>query len=396
MTGGGSGGHITPILAVADEIKKAHPDSKIIYIGQKGDTFADIVAENMLIDEVRSVSAGKFRRYNGEGLRQLLDFKTIWLNVRDAFRVIKGFWECNKLLSTIKPDVVFCKGGFVGVPVGLAAARLKIPYLTHDSDAIPGLANRIISRWAAKHAVALDPELYPYPQHKTVNVGVPVSSRYVKISFAEQQKLKAIAGFDSFKQVLLVTGGGLGAARLNHAAVQAMPKLLKKYPDLAVIHTAGQKLEAVVKEAYDACLAPEQRQRVHVYGYTTDLATFSGMADVVVARGGATNIAELAAQGKACIIVPNPLLTGGHQLKNAIAYEEKGAIINLDEMKLKDNFEILLKSIERLLDDKERRRDLSEKLHSFARPDSAKELAALCFEVAQNAYNDKRVDNEEA
>ena len=161
VTGGGSGGHITPILAVADEIKKAHPDSKIIYIGQKGDTFADIVAENMLIDEVRSVSAGKFRRYNGEGLKQLLDFKTIWLNVRDAFRVIKGFWECNKLLSTIKPDVVFCKGGFVGVPVGLAAARLKIPYLTHDSDAIPGLANRIISRWAAKHAVALDPELYP-------------------------------------------------------------------------------------------------------------------------------------------------------------------------------------------------------------------------------------------
>lgn len=396
MTGGGSGGHITPILAIADEIKKAHPDSKIIYIGQKGDIFADIVAKNPLVDEVYSVSAGKFRRYNGEGLKQLLDFKTILLNVRDAFRVIRGLWECHKLLSIIKPDVVFCKGGFVGVPVGLAAARLKIPYLTHDSDAIPGLANRIISRWAAKHAVALDPRLYPYPQDKTVKVGVPVSSKYVKISSTEQQKLKVSAGLSSFKQVLLVTGGGLGAARLNHAAVQAMPTLLKKYPDLGVIHTAGQKLESVVKEAYDACLTPEQRQRVQVYGYTTDLATFSGIADVVVARGGATNIAELAAQGKACIIVPNPLLTGGHQLKNANAYEEKGAIINLDEMKLKDNFEILLKSIERLLDDEKKRLDLGEKLLSFARPDSAKELATLCFEVAQNAHDDKKVDNEEA
>lgn len=171
MTGGGSGGHITPILAVAHELKKLAPDTHIIYIGQQGDTFGTVVAEHELIDEVHTIAAGKFRRYHSEGLKQLLDLKTMWLNLRDGFRVVKGLVQSYRLLGDLKPDMVFCKGGFVGVPVGLSAALRHIPYVTHDSDAIPGLANRVIAKWAALHAVALDPSLYPYPVERTVNVG---------------------------------------------------------------------------------------------------------------------------------------------------------------------------------------------------------------------------------
>ena len=385
MTGGGSGGHITPILAVAHEIKKIYPDCTILYIGQRGDVFADIVADSPLIDEVYSVSAGKFRRYNGEGLKQLLDFETMWQNTRDTFRVLKGLYESYKLLKKVRPDMLFCKGGFVGVPVGLAAAMQKIPYLTHDSDAIPGLANRIISKWATLHAVALDPELYPYPSNKTVNTGVPISPKYSFVTATDRQEFKKVVHLDMYKYVLLVTGGGLGAARLNHAVVSIMPKLLKKYSNVAVVHTAGQKLEKVVKEAYDASLDVDMRKRVHVYGYTTNLAGFSGAADIVVARGGATNIAEFAAQGKACIIVPNAQLTGGHQLKNAIAYEKKEAIVNIDETKLRNNHEILLKAIERLIDDSQKRDDLGQKLHDFARPNAAKELANLCVSLVEES-----------
>jgi len=381
MTGGGSGGHITPILAVAHELKQRHPDTQIIYIGQRGDAFGKIVAASNLIDETHSVSAGKFRRYHGEGLRQLLDIRTFALNVRDSFRVVAGLWQSYRLLSQLQPDIIFCKGGFVGVPVGLAAAYLHIPYVTHDSDAIPGLANRIIARWATKHTVALDPSLYPYPPAKTTNVGVPVAPLYQEVDAVGQARLRTEVGLADYTEVVLVTGGGLGAARLNHAAVKSAPELLRRFPHLAIVHTTGKQHETVVSEAYDASLQPAERRRVIVLGYTTELYKYSGAADVVVARGGATNLAELATQAKACIIIPNPLLTGGHQLKNALAYEQEGAIISIDENKLRDNHELLLSAIERLLDNPKLRDQFGKQLHTFAREGSAKILADLLLEL---------------
>src|SRR3989344_909016 len=155
LTGGGSGGHITPILALADELKKQKPDARVIYTGQIGDSLGDIVRIHPSVDEVYGVRAGKFRRYHGQGLMQVLDIPTLYKNIRDSFYVMIGFVQSWFLLGRLKPSVIFVRGGYVGVPVGLAAARRKIPYITHDSDAIASLANRIISKRAAAHAVAL-------------------------------------------------------------------------------------------------------------------------------------------------------------------------------------------------------------------------------------------------
>jgi UDP-N-acetylglucosamine--N-acetylmuramyl-(pentapeptide) pyrophosphoryl-undecaprenol N-acetylglucosamine transferase len=384
MTGGGSGGHITPILAVAHELKAIQPDATITYIGQKGDRFGEVVAAHELIDEVYTISAGKFRRYHGEGIGQLLDFKTVWLNLRDMFRVLTGCVQAWRLLGRLHPDAVFCKGGFVGVPVGFAAALRRVPYITHDSDAIPGLANRIISRWAAGHAVALDPKLYPYPAKKTKNVGVPVASVYTVVTPERQAAARKSLKLSEYKQIILITGGGLGAARLNHASVLAVPKLLETYPGLVVVHTTGAAHETAVAEAYDAVLPSAARKRVFVIGYTTELYAYSAAADVVVARGGATNFAELAAQAKPCIIVPNPLLAGGHQLKNAAAYEAKRAVITIDETKLTNNHELLVNALTRLLDSPDRRKELSERIAAFARPDAAKELAQFILTTVKD------------
>ncbi len=386
MTGGGSGGHITPILAVAHELKLLHPEASIIYVGQKGDAFGEIVAENTLIDEVYTVYAGKFRRYHGEGWRQLLDIKTVALNVRDMFLVVFGALQSYRLFGRLKPDVLFCKGGFVGVPVGLAAALRRVPYLTHDSDAMPGLANRIIARWAALHAVALSPELYPYPKDETINVGVPVAAEYHLVSDSERQKLREELGLSAYKQIVLVTGGGLGAARLNTAAVASVPALLHKFPELAIVHTTGATQEAAVREQYETQLTSNERPRVVVMGYTTKLYAYSAVSDVVVARGGATNLAELAAQGKACIIVPNPLLTGGHQLKNAASFEEKGAILQLDESKLGDNYELLVHAVSSVLGDATKRAALETKLHEFARPKAAQDLAEAILRLGEGKH----------
>lgn len=382
MTGGGSGGHITPVLAVAKEVKRQYPHAKVVYIGQRGDMFGEVVAENAVIDETYTVHAGKFRRYHGQGWKQFLDFHTLGLNIRDAFRAFIGIVQATLLLGRVKPDVVFCKGGFVGVPVGLAAAIRRIPYITHDSDAIPGLANRIISRWATKHAVALDAKLYPYPPEKTVSVGVPVSSDYGRVDERAKLAARKALGIEQYKHVLLVTGGGLGAVRLNNAVIAHARQILEAVPSTCIIHTTGQLHEAEASASYTRALPKELRRQVIVRGFVTNLQEYSAAADVVVARGGATNFAELALQAKPCIFVPNPVLTGGHQLKNALVYEEKGAIICVQETDIEPDSNVLAKEIIHLLQDVRRQETLSKALHAFARPEAAKDLAQIITGLA--------------
>jgi UDP-N-acetylglucosamine--N-acetylmuramyl-(pentapeptide) pyrophosphoryl-undecaprenol N-acetylglucosamine transferase len=250
LTGAGSGGHITPILAVATEIKRLQPDAKLIYIGQTGDKLGDIPARHPAIDEVYTIRAGKFRRYHGEGLKQLLDLPTMLLNLRDAVYVAIGLYQSWRLLRELRPGVIFIKGGFVGVPIGLSAAALRIPYITHDSDAIPGLANRIISRWARKHAVALPPETYNYPSNKTIMTGIPLRKDFVPVTEKLQQHYRTQLKLPAKAKILLVIGGGLGAQRINEAVASAVPHLLREFPDLYIVHGVGRANDAGMLAGY--------------------------------------------------------------------------------------------------------------------------------------------------
>ncbi len=382
MTGGGSGGHITPLLVVARELKQLRPDVQIVYIGQKGDGLADIPAADQNIDEVRVVRAGKLRRYHGEGFKQLLDFHTMALNLRDIFYVAAGLWQSFWLLKRERPDVIFVKGGFVGVPVGLAAAVLRIPYITHDSDALPGLANRIIARWARKHAVALPVDIYNYPKEKTVMVGVPISHEYQPFTAAQVIAAREQIGVPVKGRLLLVTGGGLGAKRLNDAVAICLQELLDRYPDLSVVQLAGRKLETDLRQLYKSLLKPADLKRVHVKGFVTNLHLYSGAADVIITRAGATSIAEFAAQRKACIVVPNPMLTGGHQTKNAKVLQERAAIKLVTEDKLKKDDHALMPPLVELFDNPAKAAMIGKALSEFSEPDSAKRLAMLLLEEA--------------
>lgn len=376
LTGGGSGGHITPILAVAHELKRLRPELSIFYVGQKGEKLSDVISRSPDIDGAAYVWAGKWRRYHGEGWRQLLDLPTMIKNVRDVFRVIRGTFQSYRLLKRYKPAGIFIKGGFVGVPVGIAAHWRHIPFVTHDSDAVPGLANRIVGRWAVAHAVGMPAELYSYMPSKTFYVGVPIAAEYQPATPQIKQQAKQEIGLGGYEQVLLVTGGGLGAQRVNEAVLGVVPSLLKSHPKLAVVHGVGPDHERTMTAAYQAVLEPADTSRVIVQGYLHDMHRYATAADVIITRAGATNLAEWAALAKACIVIPNPLLTGGHQLKNTQALVEREAIVQINEADLTDK-QLLRQAIEGLLNDPTKRAKLESQIAQFAKPKAASELAQL-------------------
>jgi UDP-N-acetylglucosamine--N-acetylmuramyl-(pentapeptide) pyrophosphoryl-undecaprenol N-acetylglucosamine transferase len=390
LTGGGSGGHITPILAVAEQLKKTHPESKLIYIGQKGDGLIDIPSEDPNIDKVYTIMAGKFRRFHGEGFKQLLDLPTIYKNLRDLIYIIAGLCQSWKLIDEIKPDIVFSRGGYVSVPVALGAHLRHVPYITHDSDPIPSLANRIIARWAAVHAVALPEETYPYPIGKTINTGIPVSRKFVSVNDNLRDNYRKKIGIPENAKLLFVVGGGLGSQRINNAVAAVLPHLMKEIKDLYVVHGVGRLNETEMKEFYDKNLDREEQGRLRTFGYLGDLYLYSGAADVIVTRAGATNLAEFALQGKACIVVPSAFLVAGHQLKNAEFLEDRDAALVMDEASLLDDPNRLAKQLSDLLKDKKRQNKLGENLAEFAKPDSAQEIAKLIIKTGTDSETTKK------
>jgi UDP-N-acetylglucosamine--N-acetylmuramyl-(pentapeptide) pyrophosphoryl-undecaprenol N-acetylglucosamine transferase len=383
VTGGGSGGHITPVLAVAHELKKVRPDTVIEYIGQTGDHMLDVVQADKNIDQIFTVRAGKFRRYHGEGLKQLLDVVTLYKNLRDAIFVVVGIVQSFLLLGRTKPDVVFTRGSFVSVPVCIAARLRGIPYLTHDSDAIPSLANRIIASGARLHAVALPKEVYNYPQHKTLTVGVPITDKFRLLNEKEMRATRKLLGLEDAEHVLLVTGGGLGARAVNLAAVACAPDLLTRYPGLYIVHVAGRMEEVEVRRQYRQELPPKQQKRVIVKGFVSNMHQYSGAADVIVTRAGATTIAEFAVQAKACVVVPAPHLSGGHQLKNAQVLADRKAVRLVSQSTLEHDPHALMPPLTDLFDHPEKIASLGKKFALLGQPRAAHMLAMVLLEVVE-------------
>lgn len=373
LSGGGTGGHITPILAVAHELKKLDPTVKTIYIGEKHGKFKELTESHEAIDASYEIWAGKFRRYNGESwLRRLLDIRTNLLNIRDLFLFAFGSVQSFFLLRKLRPDIVFLKGGFVGVPVGMAAHLHKIPFMTHDSDALPGLANRIVGRWARIHAVAMPKEIYSYPQSKTVQVGVLVEPNFKPVSPDIQADMKRQIDIPNDAIMLLITGGSSGAHNINIAVKAIADELLTRYPNLYIVHQAG-KGKAGIYGAYS-------HDRLRVIEFMRPMYIYTGAADIIVSRASGNTVAELGTQGKAVIAVANPLLTGGHQVKNAEALQAAGAALTVTETAKATNVDELRSAIVQLLENPDQRKKLGKTLQDVTLVNAAEKLAQLLLQ----------------
>ena len=371
-------------MSVAQEIKVLSPNSRLIYIGKKGDSLAETILDSDLIDEFHYIRAGKWRRYHGETFWQhIKDYRTVLLNIADFFNLIIGVVQAWLKLKKINPDAIFIKGGFVGLPVGISAKMRGINFITHDSDAIPGLTNRIVGRWALYNAVGMPEKLYHYPKNKTIYTGVPVSKEFTYVSEAKKAEYRRQLGLSSDDQVIFVVGGGLGAQRLNDAVVHIAKNLLADKTNLKLIHITGQANFEKTTEDYKDTLSPELMQKVEVIGFTNDLYRYSGCSDVVVMRAGATNFSEMAVQAKPCILVPNPNLTGGHQLKNVKFWTKAAAAEVYDETMPPSELQSILS---RILDNSDLRAKLAESIKQMAKPDAAGDISKLLVEIAENNY----------
>ena len=380
MTGGGSGGHITPLLSLAQEIKAQQPDCQIIYVGHTGDDFDSLHARAGNFDFLTFINAGKFRRYHGNRLAALFDFKTLALNIRDFFRLPSSTISAYRLMAKFKPDVMFSKGGFVAVPVGIAARLRGIPIVTHDSDTVPGLANRIVGRWAKVHATGMPAEYYKYKKSTIEYVGIPVDERIVKTTPKIKSEACKQLGIPDSATVLLLSGGGNGSLRLNQLLLSVAKNLLEANLSLYILHVTGRSHEQSVKQLYKQKLPKAEQKRVIVQGFTADFYAYTAAADLVVTRAGATTLAELAIEGKACLIIPSPFLTGGHQLKNAQQLAEAGAAVIADENIEPDEFLVV---VNKLLADDHRRFELAKNLYATAMPDAAAKLATIIIKSAK-------------
>lgn len=331
---------------------------------------------------VEVISAGKFRRFSSMPMwQQLLRVKTIvWPNIRDGFKFTCGFMQSFAKLIIWRPDVVFCKGGYVCLPAGMAAHILRIPIVIHDSDAHPGLTNSILSKWAVRIATGAPLEHYSYSADKAAFVGIPIDERLHPYTEKERTVKRESLGFRGDMPLVVITGGGLGAASINTAITKSLVQIIDKTQVLLISGAANHKSVEEATKGY----ASDARFQLH--GFVGESMVDALIAaDIVVTRAGATTLLELAALAKPTILVPNPYLAAGHQVKNARIYQDKNAAIVLADQDIETNSNILTDAILELLDDRMAQKQLGDAIYTFARPDAAKDVAEMIRRSAKRA-----------
>ena len=323
LTGGGTAGHVTPNLALLPELKKH--GYEVLYIGGKHGMEADMVKKAGVA--YRGISTGKLRRY--------FDLK----NFTDPFRVIKGFFDARSIIADFKPDVVFSKGGFVAVPVTVAAWVCRVPVISHESDMTPGLANKIAAPFAKKICCNFPETVKLLPAGKAILSGSPIRAEL--LSGSRERGLELL-GFDGKKPVLLIIGGSLGAQHINTAVRRILDTLLQSFD---IVHICG-------KGNIDETMLNKAGYRQFEF-VGEDLKDLFATADIFISRAGANAICELLALRKPNLLIPlTAAASRGDQILNAESFEKQGFSAVLKEENMTD--ETLLEAVDKLWADRDK------------------------------------------
>lgn len=363
LTGGGSGGHALPLIFIWEQIKN---DYQFLYIGEKNGKEEEIVRRVGI--EYKGIVAGKWRRYFS------------WSNFIDLWRIPIGIWQSYSILKRWQPDLVLAKGGYVSVPVVIAAHWLKIKIISHESDAIMGLANRIIARYAQKIAVAFPVGRYGSKfSEKMVWVGMPV--RQWSYRQEDREKLRHHFSLKNDLPVLFVTGGSQGAVNVNKYVLRHLDELLQF---CNVIHVTGKTdFDRVKKIRTDMS---KNKDRYFIFDFMfEEYEKAMVMADLIISRGGST-LAEISNLAKPSILIPLPTSASNHQYYNAKSFEDVGASVMVEESDFeKINLTVLVKS---LLEDEERLEEMRAAAATAMKTDGSTRIVA---DLIDNVLGEKHV-----
>jgi len=347
LAGGGTGGHVIPALAIANELKKSYA-AEVLFIG----TARGI--ENRLVP-----AAGYPLQLVRVGALKNVSLMT---RAKTAFDLPRAVWDAGRMLNEFAPDVVIGVGGYASGPAMLAAVVKHIPTLAFEPNVVPGFANRVVARFVSGAAVHFE-ETAKYFRHAEVT-GVPVRQAFFEI-----------APKRGGTPTLLVFGGSQGAHAINEAMIRCLPELRRQAPGIHIIHQTGER-------DYNDALAAYKSlgESAEVFKFIEDMPAVFARADLVVCRSGASTVAEITAAGKPAIFVPFPRAADDHQRVNAEALAGSGAAVVVEESKLEGVW--LAETIAALLGDSRRLQQMSEAARGLAHPDAARDIAKMAAQVS--------------
>ena len=371
FTGGGTGGHFYPIIAVAQKVNQIIDHENILgaqlYFISNSPYDKEMLVENGLIYE--EVSSGKMRTY--------FTPRSLLKNFTDIFKIIFGTIRAIIKMFSIYPDVVFGKGGYGSFPAILAARLLRVPVVIHESDSAPGRVNKWAGHFAKKIAVSFADAASYFPKEKTAWTGQPIRT---EIEHPAQSK-EALEYFklESNLPVVLILGGSQGAELINNTILDALPRLIKNYQ---VIHQTGVRNFKVVKGQAEVAIRNDKNKlRYLAFPFLNPLALkmASGVATVIISRAGST-LFEIAAWGVPSILIPFTQSNADHSKKNAFNYARSGACLVVEEMNMTAN--ILSSEIEKIIEDKTAWQIMAKNAKAFHKPDAALKIAHELVDIA--------------
>ena len=351
---GGTGGHIYPGIAIADKIKKENPDANILFVGTKTGM------ENQLVPasgyEITGIDAKGFDRKH-----LLKNFKTI-------YETLNGSREMKAILDDFKPDIAIGTGGYVTGPVLLQASKRHIPCFIHEQNAMPGVANKMISSFATKVFVSFEgtQKYFAHP-NKVVLTGNPVREEF---SVLDRKECREKLGLKEDDQMVLIFGGSLGAQVINEESIQLIQNLEKAGETIKVIFVTGNRYYEEIRAIVDGNRDGKLPDFVTLMAYAYNMPELMCAADIAVSRSGAIAVSEIAACGRPSILIPSPNVTANHQYYNAKALADNGAAVLLEEKELKEESKDLTQEVLRILKNPDILKSMSDAAASMGKTDA--------------------------
>jgi UDP-N-acetylglucosamine--N-acetylmuramyl-(pentapeptide) pyrophosphoryl-undecaprenol N-acetylglucosamine transferase len=359
LAGGGTGGHLFPAIALAEQLKYEEPQSEILFVGTERGLEARMLPELGWPLETIDMSG-----YAGQG---------VMAKVMVLGKLMKSLMQSRKILQHFQPDVVVGVGGYASVPALLSAKTLGVPYLVHEQNAWPGMANRLLGRWAKRVCLSLAEADRAFHRSATVLTGNPVRST-----------MENCPSIDDDKTCLLIFGGSQGARAINRTMIAALPYLEEWKGTLEIIHqSGGADFEETVKGYED-----NNWPNVEILPFIKDMSSAYAKSTLIVCRAGATTLAELTACGRPAVLVPYPHATAGHQSGNAQAMAAKGAALMMEEADLTP--ERLAQLINGLLHDRTSVKSMAAAAKALAQRGAAARLLKECRSVLEEAQQENQ------